>query len=495
MRRRITQREEHIFKNRLLTAGTRKAIEAFGYRELRAALRVEMKLLKVLTLLFVIVGGAFIAIAWRPSIAAVDLSSVQNFDAPLVKRGAQLAALGNCTTCHTAPGGPPFAGGVALPTPFGVIYSTNITPEAESGIGGWSELAFRRAMREGVDREGRHLYPAFPYDHFTMLTDTDIAALYAYFMGREPVYAKAPPNEVSFPLNFRPLIAGWKLLFLHAGPYRLDPKQSDAWNRGAYLIEGLAHCGGCHTPRNTLGAEKSRRKFAGGDAEGWTAYALDASSPAPVPWDAEALQIYLRSGWHDHHGLARGPMAPIIDNLTEAESAQDLQAMTVYLMGFLGEPGAERRRAGQSRIDRVRIPPSLESQTVGQGGTSQDAVDGEKIYQATCASCHEGHARGPFGGIDLSLSTGPSGPDARNVLNVVLWGLPPAEGVRSPSMPGFAGALTQKQLVDLLTFVRSRFSDKPAWKQIEKDVRETLSGQRSVMVHPSPGTDLTPVSE
>ena len=135
MRRRITQREEHIFKNRLLTAGTRKAIEAFGYRELRAALRVEMKLLKVLTLLFVIVGGAFIAIAWRPSIAAVDLSSVQNFDAPLVKRGAQLAALGNCTTCHTAPGGPPFAGGVALPTPFGVIYSTNITPEAESGIG------------------------------------------------------------------------------------------------------------------------------------------------------------------------------------------------------------------------------------------------------------------------------------------------------------------------------------------------------------------------
>jgi len=175
-----------------------------------------MRLRKAPALLFIIcaiAGGAFIALAWRPSIAAVAPPNARSFDAALVKRGAQLAAIGNCNTCHTAAGGRPFAGGTALSTPFGVIYATNITPEAETGIGQWSEAAFRRAMREGVDRGGRHLYPAFPYDHFTLMTEADITALYAYFMTREPVHVKAPVNEVSFPFNFRPLIAVWKLLF------------------------------------------------------------------------------------------------------------------------------------------------------------------------------------------------------------------------------------------------------------------------------------------
>src|SRR6266850_8123081 len=197
--------------------------------------------------------GAVFAVAWRPAIAAIDPPAPQSFPPDLIKRGRELAAIGNCNDCHTVRGGRNFAGGLPVPTPFGTIFSANITPDAETGIGRWSEAAFRRAMREGVDRRGRHLYPAFPYDHFTLVSDDDDKALYAFFMTREPVRAKAPANDLSFPLNFRPVIAAWQLLYFRPGPYRPDPAQSEAWNRGAYLVEGLAHCGACHTPRNAFG--------------------------------------------------------------------------------------------------------------------------------------------------------------------------------------------------------------------------------------------------
>jgi mono/diheme cytochrome c family protein len=347
-------------------------------------------------------------------------------------------------------------------------------------------------MREGVDREGRHLYPVFPYDHFTLVKDEDIRALYAYFMTRGSVRATAPANDVPFPLNLRPLIAGWKVLFLRPGPYAPDAAQSDVWNRGAYLVEGLAHCGACHTPRNILGAEKTQDRFAGGEAEGWTAYALNQASPAPVPWDSEALRIYLRNGWHEAHGVARGPMAPVIDNLASIPDS-DLRAMTTYMVAIIGEPSAQRRLAGKALIEHAHKPgprsepASTETQTVA--GSDHPRTPGALIYQAACASCHESGRPLPFGGIDLALSTGPSGPDARNVINVVLWGLPPAEGERSPIMPGFAGSFSDQQLAALLSYMRSRFSDKPAWADIEKDIRDARTGRRPVMVYPAPGTD------
>src|SRR4051812_18556429 len=201
-------------------------------------------------------GGAFLALAWRPAIDPVEPPERASFDPARVTKGAELAAVGDCGRCHTVEGGAAYAGGYPLATPFGTIYATNITPDPETGIGRWSEAAFRRAMREGVDREGRHLYPAFPYDHFTLLTDDDDNALYAYFMTREPVRARTPANDIPFPLNLRVAIAGWKLLFFKPGPYQPDMAKSEAWNHGAYLAEGLAHCGACHTPRNGLGAEK-----------------------------------------------------------------------------------------------------------------------------------------------------------------------------------------------------------------------------------------------
>src|ERR1700739_1684535 len=164
-----------------------------------------------------VIAGAIaaLAIVWRPAIAAIDPPAPSSFDSALVKRGRQLAAIGNCNDCHTVRGGKNFAGGLPVPTPFGTIYSSNITPHAETGIGRWSEAAFQRAMRVGVDREGRHLYPTFPYDHFTNVSDEDDPALYAYLMTREPVHATARENQLSFPLNQRAVVAGWKFLFLH----------------------------------------------------------------------------------------------------------------------------------------------------------------------------------------------------------------------------------------------------------------------------------------
>jgi len=431
-----------------------------------------------------------IAGAWRSPIILVVRPDPAGFDQALVERGADLASIGNCNTCHTAPGGRPYAGGVGLTTPFGVIYSTNITPD-QTGIGNWSEVAFGRALREGVARDGSHLYPVFPYDHFTLLSDDDVRALYAYFMTLEPVRVTPSANEVPFPLNVRLILAGWKLLFFQPGRYKPDPAQSVAWNKGAYLVEGLAHCGACHTPRNSMGAETKDLFFAGGEAEGWSAYALNQASPTPIPWNAEALGTYLRRGWHEEDGIARGPMAAVINNLA-AIPDDDLNAMTTYLADFLENPSEERQRAAQALLERAGSrrqaePGSDELQTIGRSNRAAGEETGARIYESACANCHDGVRPFPFGGIDLTLSTGPSGPNARNVINVVLWGLPPAEGDRNPSMPGFAGSLTDAQLVELLNYTRSQFSGKPAWTGIESDIRNART--QPTGIYAAPGTD------
>src|SRR5688500_2049759 len=229
-----------------------------------------MRALRIIAAIVVVAGLVLFglaAFAWRSEIPAEEVAEATQFDPALIEKGAQLAAVGNCIACHTVPGSKAFAGGLAVPTPFGTIYSTNITPDPETGIGRWSETAFIRAMREGVDREGNHLYPAFPYDHYTRVTDEDNSALYAYLMTREPVAATSPENELRFPLGFLPLLAGWKLLFFEEGVFQPNPEQSEEWNRGAYLAEGLGHCGSCHTPRNRLGALDEDRHYAGGEAE------------------------------------------------------------------------------------------------------------------------------------------------------------------------------------------------------------------------------------
>src|SRR3981189_2270891 len=295
-----------------------------------------------------VIGGAVaaFAIAWRPAIAAIDPPVPQSFDAALVKRGRDLAAIGNCNNCHTVRGGKDFAGGLPVPTPFGTIYSSNITPDAETGIGRWSEAAFRRAMQSGVDRDGQHLYPTFPYDHFTNVSDEDDRALYAYLMTRQPVGAPARANQLPFPLDQRFVIAGWKLLFLRHGTYQPDDSKSAEWNRGAYLVEGLAHCGACHTPRNALGAERTSAAFAGGDGGNWHAYVSTRQSAAPLPWNADPLFAYLRDGWHPDHGVARGPMAEVVSNLSSVPES-DVRAIAVYMAGVFGAPTPDHQQTGE----------------------------------------------------------------------------------------------------------------------------------------------------
>src|ERR1017187_5413537 len=293
----------------------------------------------LIRLLFTWVIGAvpLAAAAAQPAIEPIEPPVRASFDAALLAKGAQLGALGNCMGCHTAPEGKPYSGGLPLKTPFGTIYATNITPDVETGRGRWSETAFRRAMHEGVDRDGRNLYPVFPYDHLTKVTDDDVKAIYAFVMTREPVRAETPPNQVPFPFNIRGLIGVWKSLFFERGRFQPDPAQSAEWNRGAYLVEGVGHCGACHTPRNFLGAEKKTELLAGGEAENWHAPALNAASPAPVPWTAEQLYRYLRYGFDDVHDITAGPMAAVTHNLAVVPE-QDLRAITAYIASLDTEP-------------------------------------------------------------------------------------------------------------------------------------------------------------
>jgi mono/diheme cytochrome c family protein len=429
------------------------------------------------------IGGAVaaFAIAWRPAIAAIEPPAPQSFDPALVKRGRDLAAIGNCNDCHTVRGGKDFAGGLPVPTPFGAIFSSNITPDAETGIGRWSEAAFRRAMRSGVNRDGQHLYPTFPYDHFTNVTDEDDQALYAYLMTRQPVHAAARENQLSFPLDQRFVIAGWKLLFLRHGTYQPDPAQSAEWNRGAYLVEGLAHCGACHTSRNALGAERASAQFAGGDVDNWQAYAINTQSPAPVPWDADALFAYLRDGWHPDHGVARGPMAQVVSNLLSVP-ASDIRAIATYMAGVFGAPTPDRKRQGEEVLAQVRSP-SVQA-------PKADAA-GAVIYAAACATCHETGRPLPYGGLNFALSTAIASPDARNVANIVLSGVRPVEGERSPIMPGFASSMNDGQMTALLNYLRARFSNQGAWTGVEKTV-EAARRTETVFLQTSPGLRNAP---
>jgi mono/diheme cytochrome c family protein len=424
-----------------------------------------------------LMGAVSIAMAGcAGSIDAVPAPSRTSFDRTEIAKGSELAAIGNCILCHTAPGGKAFAGGRAIPTPFGTIFSTNITPDAETGIGNWSEHAFRRAMHEGIDRTGNHLFPAFPYDHFTKVADDDVTAIYAFLMTREPVRANAPPNTVPLP---RPLLAGWNALYLHEGAFQPDAAKSAAWNRGAYLVEGLGHCGSCHTPRNGLGGEKRGQELAGGDEEGWYSPALNAQSEAPIPWTQDSLVAYLGNGADGSHGVAAGPMAPVAHDLSHVPAA-DLQAIATYLASLQGDPGPERRQQAGALIARSA---EAGANTGGSGPAAPPASaseSGADIYRGACGTCHANGWRKPSPDmIPLAFSTALHTPDPRNLLHIILEGIHPAEGEAGPLMPDIAGALTNAQIGTLAAYLRGHFTTRPAWTDIDKRLSEIRAGRES----------------
>jgi mono/diheme cytochrome c family protein len=398
-----------------------------------------------------------VAAALVIALAPAALAAADSADRDAVERGRALALLGNCNVCHTAPHGATFAGGRALPTPFGTLYATNITPDAETGIGRWSRDDFLRAMREGVAPGGRELYPAFPYDHFARVAASDLDALYAYVSTRDAVRATTPPNALRPPFNARSTIALWKLLYFHPQPIIADPTQSDEWNRGRYLVEGSAHCGACHTPRNALGAEERARDLGGGDAEGWHAPALDERSPAPVRWTVDALVTYLRSGFDARHGASRGPMAPVTRNLAQAPEGE-VRAIAVYIASRAGRSDVGARLA----VTRAEI---------AAGPADGDGDEGAMLYEGACASCHDRALRG----VQLENSTAVTDVVPTNIVRVVTDGLAPVEGEPSRSMPGFRGAFTAAQTAALVRYVRARYSRAPPWPDVEATVDKVRS--------------------
>ena len=408
-------------------------------------------------------AAAFVALAWRPAIPAVEPPNKAAFDPALITRGAELAMLCNCNVCHTKADGGAYAGGRGLQTPFGTIYATNITPDPNTGIGRWSEAAFLRAMREGVRRDGSHLYPAFPYDHFTKVSGADLRAIYAFLMTREPVRAEPPANVLPFPFSIRTLIAAWKLMFLKVGELGPDPVLSTELNRGAYLVEGLAHCGACHTPRNGLGAERNEAYLGGGETEGWHAPALNASTTAPVAWTADQLFHYLRNGFVPAHGVAAGPMQPVANNLGAAAEA-DVKAIAAYVSAIVGPPTAGRGE----RLGRAGVSGDQSTGSHADGRTA----DGATIYAGACASCHEATGqRFSARGIHLASSKLVTSPDARNLAHVILEGIAPPQSSPAAMMPGFANTLSDAQVVALMTYLRSSFSDRPIWNDVAGTVR------------------------
>jgi mono/diheme cytochrome c family protein len=403
----------------------------------------------------------FLGVAWRPAIAAIDPPAKSNFADDLIARGKVLAGAGYCAVCHTRAGGQPFAGGLGVKTPFGTVYSTNITPDPETGIGSWSLEAFTRAMHEGVSRDGSHLFPVFPYDHFTKVSDDDVKALYAYMMSVPPVRAVAPANTIPFPLNIRLLQEGWKLLFFQGGRYQPDPSKSAEWNRGAYLATGLSHCGGCHTPRNLLGAELSGDAYVGAVVDNWIAPALTDTNPSPVPWTETELFSYLRSGLAPLHGVTAGPMSPVVHTGLSVVPDSDIHAVAVYIADL--DHAASRTGSIDATVK--------EALTRSRLGSTREYDTDARLYAGACVGCHYNAGPAPLPARpELALNSALTLPEPTNFIHVVLNGIGVAEGGPGLVMPGYADALLDKDIGRIAAYLRRTRTDKPAWTEIEQKI-------------------------
>ncbi|MFS2159443.1 molybdopterin cofactor-binding domain-containing protein [Pseudomonas sp. Pseusp122] len=402
-----------------------------------------------------ILGMAATALPWRAEIASISRPASDTWSAATLERGRLLAAVGDCAVCHTAPGGAVNAGGLAMETPFGTLYSSNITPDEKTGIGNWSYPAFERAMRDGIGRDGRHLYPAFPYTAFRNINDSDMQALYAYLMTQEPVSQPAKANAMRFPFNYRPLMAGWNTLFLRQGEIQLQPERSAQWNRGAYLVNGLGHCAACHSPRNLLGAQKGGAAFlSGGLVDGWEAPALNGLSKAPTPWTEDQLFNYLSSGYSAEHGVAAGPMGPVVSELAKLPKT-DVRAMAVYLASLNESAQAQP----VTEIVPQAQPLSLEN--------------GRRVFEGSCQGCHA-DGKGPkLFGVSPALGNNSNVhsllPD--NLIKVILQGITTPATPDLGYMPGFKDSLSDTQIAELTAYLRSRFAPaQPVWEGLQNKV-------------------------
>ncbi|MGJ5175644.1 c-type cytochrome [Bradyrhizobium oligotrophicum] len=369
----------------------------------------------------------------------------------IVARGEYLARVGDCIACHTAPEGRPFAGGRAMATPFGALYSSNITPDAETGIGKWSADDFYRTMHSGRFPDGGLIYPAMPFASYTKVTRADSDAILAYLKSIPAVAQKNRDHDLRFPYNNRELILGWRTLFFREGEYRNDPSKSAEWNRGAYLVEGLGHCGMCHSPINALGGSSQSDAFKGGliPMQNWYAPSLTSNREAGLgDWSIKDITDLLQTGV-SNRGVVYGPMAEVVHNSLQYLTDDDARAMAVYLKG-IAEPSPKAPPVSS-------LPGSESSLLISLGKT---------VYDSRCASCHgtQGEGRPPHWpplannqSIEMSSAVNP----IRMVLN---GGYPPGTkgNPRPYGMPPFAGLLSDNEIAAVVSYIRTSWGNRGA---------------------------------
>jgi len=410
-----------------------------------------------LVVLVALLVGAGLFFFLPASLAPVHASASQPTGTALVEKGRYLATAGDCVACHTAPGGRAYAGGLSFRLPFGTIYSSNITPDRETGIGGWSDAEFVRAIRHGVRKDGQDLYPAFPYPSYARMSTDDALAIRAYLNTLAPVHQPVQPNALSFPFNQRWLMRAWKLLYMPKHPLEQDPQRSAEWNRGAYLVEALGHCGECHTPRNLIYGYKMGRKFAGETTQGWKAYNITSDRAAGIgDWSTEEIVTYLQTGHAEGRGAASGSMAEAVELSLSHLTPADLRAMAVYLKTVPAKAGAR----GEG-VDRN--PPALARASAYAPGPGEPHNLGRRIFEGACASCHAWNGQGlqtPYAALRGAQSV--NDPEATNVVQVILHGSHLTTANGTIFMPAFGSAYTDTEIGAVSNYVLEHFGNKSA---------------------------------
>lgn len=385
--------------------------------------------------------------------------------ASLVERGRYLARAADCASCHTKPDGQPFAGGRAFVLPFGTLYSTNITPEAETGIGAYTDADFLRAVHQGIARDGTRLYPAMPFASYTYLTDADALAIKAYLFSLPPVQSARTTDSLRFPFNQRWLMSIWSALFNPDRRFQANGSRSAEWNRGAYLAEALGHCGECHTPRNLFQALDNRRKFSGARQAGWRSYNLTPDPQGGVgAWSREELTRFIARGHASGHGSAGGPMGEAVDTSLQHLTPADIQALVTYISSVpaVATPDLPAPR---------RTPaPAAHAQGLSV------AVDprGKEIFEGACVGCHGWTGADPAAGFAaLTGSRAVNDSTATNIVQMVLDG---SSSHGEPNfMPAFGHAYTDLEIAAVANYVTARFGSQPS--RITADRVAELRGQ------------------
>jgi mono/diheme cytochrome c family protein len=419
-------------------------------------------------LLIVVVALCLVAVVvWlmrTPDDGFVARPTAGPASAELLERGRVLARLGNCQSCHTVRGGEPFAGGRAIPTEFGVFYSPNITPDAETGIGRWSERDFWRALHLGYSRDGSLLYPAFPYTSFTRITQEDSRAIWEYLKTVRPVSHRAPQHALRSPYKYRSLLRVWRALYFRPGVFEPDPAHDEAWNRGAYLTQTVAHCDACHVSRNSLGAPRSSSAAGGANVLGWYAPALDRPDEAGVQgWSTESIVDLLHNGrvtsGPGQQAATLGPMAEVVFESLQHAAPKDIEAMATYLEALPEAPSASR----------TRMPPRAEvaAPVLGRG---------QAVYEDRCATCHgdSGEGRLPAA-LALANNRAVTMGSAVNPIRVVLYGGYPPGTAGNPQpfgMPPFAQDLSDQEVADVLSFIRTSWGNSGSFVAAQDVFRE-----------------------